>query len=58
MHKQKGPDGTYIPANKSSDRKCFPPTFARLFMMVLCPPFALFCMWVYRDGIMWCYVHY
>ena len=42
MHKQKGPDGKYLPSNKSSDRKCFPPTFARLFMMVLCPPFALF----------------
>ena len=42
LHKQKGPDGKYLPSNKSSDRKCFPPTFARLFMMVLCPPFALF----------------
>ena len=42
MHKQKGPDGKYLPANKSTDRKCFPPTFARMILMVLCPPFALF----------------
>ena len=42
LSKQKGPDGEYLAPEESNDRKCFPPTFARMILMVLCPPFALF----------------
>jgi uncharacterized membrane protein YqaE (UPF0057 family) len=42
LPKQKGPDGKYLSPSESTDRKCFPPTFARMILMVLCPPFALF----------------
>ena len=35
-------NGKYVNPLTSNDRKCFPPTLARLTLMVICPPFALF----------------
>ena len=39
---EKGPDGKYINPIKSKGKKCMPPTMARMVMLILCPPFALF----------------
>ncbi len=39
---EKGPDGKYINPTKSKGRKCLPPTMARMVLLMLCPPFALF----------------
>ena len=35
-------NGKNINPINSNDRKCFPPTLARLILMIICPPFALF----------------
>ena len=39
---EKGPDGKYVNPAKSKGRKCLPPTMARMVLLMLCPPFALF----------------
>ena len=42
MTKPQNADGTYVASAEANDRKCFPPTIARMILMILCPPFALF----------------
>ena len=39
---EKDADGNYINPVKSKGRKCLPPTLARMVLLMLCPPFALF----------------
>ena len=39
---EKGKDGKYINPMKSKGKKCLPPTLARMVLLILCPPFALF----------------
>ena len=39
---EKGPDGKYVNPAKSKGKKCLPPTMARMVLLMLCPPFALF----------------
>ena len=35
-------NGKFINPVNANDRRCFPPTLARLILMIICPPFALF----------------
>ena len=39
---EKDANGKYINPVKSKGRKCIPPTMARMIILMLCPPFALF----------------
>lgn len=39
---EKDANGNYINPVNSKGRKCLPPTMARMVLMMLCPPFALF----------------
>ena len=39
---EKDANGNYINPAKSKGRKCLPPTLARMVLLMLCPPFALF----------------
>ena len=39
---EKDSNGKYINPMKSKGKKCMPPTLARMLILMLCPPFALF----------------
>ena len=39
---EKDANGKYVNPVKSKGRKCIPPTMARMIILMLCPPFALF----------------